>query len=53
MDAAELVEGTWYCTHCDIEVVINNRTNWVKCPQCQAKHLEAPRHATEGLLLAR
>lgn len=53
VDAAELVEGTWYCTYCDIEVVINNRTNWVKCPQCQAKHLEAPQHPTEGLLLAR
>ena len=53
VDTAELVEGTWHCTYCNIEVVINNRTNWVKCPQCQSKHLEAPRRPTEGLLLAR
>lgn len=41
VDAVESVTATWWCQYCDLEVVIDNRMNQVKCPQCLARHLEA------------
>ena len=53
VESLENVKSKWRCVYCNIVVEINNKTNQVKCPQCQAKHLEAPRRPTEGLLPAR
>lgn len=53
VDSLESVKGEWRCVYCSLAVEIDNKTNQVRCPQCQAKHLEAPRRPTRGLLPAR
>lgn len=53
VESLETVKGVWRCVYCHLDVEIDNRTNQVQCPQCQAKHLEAPRRPTQGLLPAR
>ena len=53
VESLETVKAVWRCVYCELDVEINNKTNQVRCPQCQAKHLEAPRRPTQGLLPAR
>ena len=53
VESLETVKGVWRCVYCHLDVEIDNKTNQVRCPQCQAKHLEAPRRPTQGLLPAR
>ena len=53
VDAVESVTAAWWCQYCNLEVVIDNKVNQVKCPQCLARHLEAPRRPTQGWMSAR
>lgn len=53
VEKVESVKGEWRCVYCNITVEIDNRLNQVCCPQCQARHLEAPRRPVQGLLQAR
>lgn len=53
VEKVESVIGDWHCVYCDLIVQIDNRLNQVCCPQCQARHLEAPRRPVQGVVRAR